>query len=205
MIITISGTAGSGKSTVGKLLAKKLKYKHYSMGDLQRQIAEQRGITLLELGKLEETDPSIDKELDQKQIQLGKTEDYFIIDGRLSFHFIPHSLKIFLDSDLDVRAKRVYTDKISDRSTEKNFSLEDTKKKMLERELSEVKRFTEFYHVNPYDKKNYDLIIDATNMTIEENADLIIRFIESTEDNRLPEKQQPSRKKENKKKDKAYK
>ncbi|MBI2112124.1 AAA family ATPase, partial [Candidatus Woesearchaeota archaeon] len=83
MIITISGTAGSGKSTVGKLLAKKLKYKHYSMGDLQRQIAEQRGITLLELGKLEETDPSIDKELDQKQIQLGKTENKFIIDGRL--------------------------------------------------------------------------------------------------------------------------
>ena len=38
MIITISGLPGSGKSTIGKMLAKKLGYKFYSMGDLRGKI-----------------------------------------------------------------------------------------------------------------------------------------------------------------------
>ena len=62
-----------------------------------REIAAKRGITLLELSKLAETDRSIDKELDNYQIQLGKDEDNFIIDARLGWHFIPDSIKIFLD------------------------------------------------------------------------------------------------------------
>ena len=179
MIITISGTAGSGKSTVGKLLALKLGFKHYSMGDVQRQIAQEKGITLLELGKLEEKDRTIDKMVDQKQIDLGKNEDNFVIDGRLSFHFIPNSLKIFLDGNLDVRARRIFHDQLSDRSAEKNLSPEDTKKKIKEREASEIKRYAIYYAINPYDKSNYDLIIDGTDMTIEENADRIIAFIKT--------------------------
>ena len=91
MIITISGIAGSGKSTVAKLLAKKLNYKHYSIGDFMREIAKQRKTTLLELSKEAEKDSSIDKELDQKQIELGKTQDNFVIDSRLGFHFIKNS------------------------------------------------------------------------------------------------------------------
>ena len=46
MIITISGIAGSGKSTVAKLLAKKLNCKHYSVGDFMRQIAKEKNIPL---------------------------------------------------------------------------------------------------------------------------------------------------------------
>ena len=36
MKITISGKAGSGKSTIARGLAKKLELKHYSIGDLMR-------------------------------------------------------------------------------------------------------------------------------------------------------------------------
>ena len=53
MIIVLGGRAGSGKSTIAKEVAKKLGYKHYSMGDLQRNIAKEKGISLLELGKLQ--------------------------------------------------------------------------------------------------------------------------------------------------------
>ena len=91
MKITLGGTAGSGKSTAAKLLAKKLGYKHYSMGDFQREIAEEKGISLLELGKLEEKVKSLDEEVDQRQIELGRKEDNFVIDSRLGFHFIPNS------------------------------------------------------------------------------------------------------------------
>ena len=44
MIITISGKAGSGKSTVGRIVAQELNYEHYSMGDLQRLYAKEKGI-----------------------------------------------------------------------------------------------------------------------------------------------------------------
>ena len=180
MIITISRPAGSGKSTVGKLVAKKLGYTYYSMGSIQRQIAEERGITLLELGKMEETDKSIDEDIDRKQKEMGNKEDNFVMDSRLGFHFIPESLKIYIDSDIDVRAKRIFHDQLSDRSAEKNLSVEDTKRKIQLREASEIKRYKKYYAVNPYDVSNYDLVIDGSEMTIEGNADAIIEFIQKT-------------------------
>lgn len=111
MIITISGTAGSGKSTVAKLLAKELDLKHYSIGDLMRKIAEERGLTLLELSKKAEESPDIDQELDKSQIELGKKQDNFVIDGRLSFHFIPSSYKVFLKVSDNEAAKRIFNEK----------------------------------------------------------------------------------------------
>ena len=106
MIVTISGVAGSGKTTIAKLLAKQLNLDHYSSGDLMRKLAKEKNISLLKLSKIAEKDKSIDKELDQRQIQLGKTKDNFVIDGRLSALFIPNAkYKIFLDCNDDVRAK----------------------------------------------------------------------------------------------------
>ncbi len=61
MIITISGKAGSGKSTIAKQLAKKLGLKHYSTGDFMRQMAKDKGVSLLELSRIAEKDKSIDQ------------------------------------------------------------------------------------------------------------------------------------------------
>lgn len=174
MIITISGASGSGKSTVAKLLAKKLNYKHYSIGDFMREIAEKRGISLLELSKLAETDKSIDKELDQRQIDLGKTEDNFVIDARLGYHFIPNSKKIFLDADLKESAKRILADK---GRKEKNVNLQNTTENIQKRQASEQKRYKEYYNLDIYDKTNYDLIIDTTKLTPEQVVDKILEYI----------------------------
>ncbi|MBW2982554.1 cytidylate kinase family protein [Candidatus Woesearchaeota archaeon] len=174
MRITIGGTAGSGKSTVAKLLAKQLGYKHYSMGDFQREIAEERGISLLELGKLEEKDRSFDEEVDQRQIDLGRKEDDFVIDARLGFHFIPNSIKIFLDADFEERAKRILSDKIR---KEHNVNMENTKKNMKTRKVSEQKRYKEYYNIDPYDKKHYDLVVDTTEISPEKAAEKILEFV----------------------------
>ena len=96
MIITISGKPGSGKSTIAKIIAKKLNLRYYSMGDIQRQIAKEKNITINELGKLEEKSDEIDKQIEEKQENLGKDEDNFILDSRLGYHYIPNSLKLFL-------------------------------------------------------------------------------------------------------------
>ncbi len=75
MRIVISGTAGSGKSTVAKALAKEVEYEHYSMGDFMREIAEEKDVSLLELGKIAEKSREIDEEIIEKVKSFLKKKD----------------------------------------------------------------------------------------------------------------------------------
>lgn len=174
MIIAISGKAGSGKSTVAKELAKQLKLKHYSIGDLMRAMARERKISLQELGKIAEKDKSIDKELDERQIMLGKTKDNFVIDGRLAALFIPNAdIKVFLDCDDNIRAERIMKD---ERQDESSRDVKDIAKKIKEREESERKRYGKYYNADYYDKKLYDAVIDTTKIDAKTVVGKIIRL-----------------------------
>jgi cytidylate kinase len=178
MIITISGKPGSGKSTVAKIISKKLKLKHYSTGDYYRGMAEKRGLSVLELAKLAEEDKSIDKELDSWQKKLGKKENDFIIDARLGFHFIPNSVKIYLDGDETTRAKRIFRDKVR---KEKNLSLKESINNMKAREKSEQLRFLDYYKVDSNDQSHYDLVVDTTNMDADGIVNEIVDYVISRE------------------------
>ncbi|MBI4980115.1 cytidylate kinase family protein [Candidatus Woesearchaeota archaeon] len=175
MIITISGALGSGKSTVAKLVAQKLNLKHYSTGDFMREIAIKRDLTLLELSKLAEKDPSVDKELDERQIRLGKKEDNFIIDARLGWHFIPHSVKVFLDVTDEEAARRIFAERRADEKY--NTTLKKTLENIKRRKESETKRYRQYYGVNYFDLKNYDLVVDTTKLTAVQAAEKIGRFV----------------------------
>lgn len=177
MKITLSGALGSGKSTVAKLVAQRLNLKHYSTGDFMREIAIKRKVTLLELGKLAETDLSVDKELDQRQIRLGKEEDNFIIDARLGWHFIPDSIKVFLNVTDQEAAHRIFAEKRKDEKY--NITLEATLKNIKQRKESETKRYQQYYGVNYFNLKNYDLVIDTTKLTAEKVAENIVEFIQN--------------------------
>jgi CMP/dCMP kinase len=171
MIITISGKAGSGKSTVAKLVAKKLKLKHYSIGDLMRKLAKEKKISLIKLSKLAEKDKSIDLELDKKQIEL-REQDNFVIDGRLTAYFIPYAdLKVFLDCNDKVRAERILKDK---RGEEKSNSIKDLITKIKQREQSERKRYKNLYKIDYQEKKLYNMVIDTTDLGIKEVVEKII-------------------------------
>ena len=171
MIITISGTAGSGKSSVAKALAKKLDYKHYSMGDFQREIAKAKGLSIVQLGELEKTDPSIDRMVDDKQIKLGKEQDNFVIDSRLSAHFIPNSFKIFLDADLNVRAKRI----TKVREAESYVDVQKAIDASVQREKTNQERFIEYYKFDFMDMNNYDLVIDTSEKKVEDCVEKIMQ------------------------------
>ena len=171
MIITVGGRAGSGKSTIARMLAEKLKLKHYSIGDLQRNIADEKGISLLELNRLEEKDPAIDKNLDDEQRILGKEEDDLVIDGRLCHHFIKKAKKVFLEASEDVRAKRLGKDKRGGKNIPEIIA------NMKKREKSEIKRFKEYYDVDPYDTSKYDIVISTDNLTPGEIVEKIIKEV----------------------------
>lgn len=178
-IITIAGKLGSGKSSAAKMLAEKLGYEHYSTGDFMRSMANERGISLIELGQIAETDGFIDKELDDRNLEIGKMEN-IIIDTRLGFYFIPDSFKVFLELEPETASERILKDKETNpnRHTEANGSF-DTKESIMEsinnRLLSERKRYKNLYGIEDLtDHNNFDLVIDTSKIPLEQVSQQII-------------------------------
>jgi cytidylate kinase len=179
MIITISGRAGSGKSTSGRLLAKRLHTKFYSMGDVRRQMAKDMGLTIAELNKIAEKDPASDVKVDKYQAKLAKKIKNFVIDSRLGYLFIPKSLKVYLDADVNTRAKRIFNDAKNRKGVETTKSIADAKKELISRENSDIKRYEKLYKTNPYNPEHYDLVIDTTDLTIKQTADMILKYLKT--------------------------
>lgn len=175
MKITISGMPGSGKTTVGKMLAEKMGLKFLSVGDIRGKMAMDRGLTIEELNKIGETEDWTDKEADDYQKEYGERYDNFIVEGRLAYHFIPDSIKIFLDADLREAAERVWNDPRPDEA--KRASVEDEMKAMADRIESDKKRYLKYYGVDPYDKKKFDIVIDSTNVSREETLKILEKKI----------------------------
>lgn len=174
LIITISGNIGAGKSTMAHMLAKKLGLKHYSTGGYMREMAKKRGISLMALSEQAEQDNSIDKELDDWQKSLGHKEDNFVIDARLGYRFIPHSLKIFLKVDEEEGARRIFKEK---RSDNENLSYEEVLANLKRREKSQRERYKKYYGIYFPELDEFDLVIDTTGKTPEEVSTLVIDWI----------------------------
>jgi predicted cytidylate kinase len=164
MIISIGGNMGSGKSTLAKKLAETLGWPRYYMGGLRREAAAKRGLTLAEYNKLGEDDPQTDLEVDEYQKKLGETEDNFVIEGRTSWHFIPRSLKLYIDVSDEEGARRIFE---AGRNGEDNSvkTQEDALNSLKNRKESDTKRYLKYFGVDCYDLSNYDYIIDSTKMT----------------------------------------
>jgi len=175
MIITLSGMPGSGKSTIGDMLARKLGCKRYSMGDLRGKMAMDRGMTIDELNALGETEDWTDKQVDEYQEKLGKEEDNFVIDGRLSFYFIPHSFKVFLDVDPLEGAKRVFAHQRPDEA--RANSVEELQERMRQRADHDDRRYRKYYGISFRDRSKFDLVIDTTQLTPGEIVDRILQAL----------------------------
>jgi cytidylate kinase len=179
MIITIAGDPGSGKSTVAKAVAKALGMKHFSAGDFMRQMAEERGISLMELTRQSEKDKEIDIEIDKRTQELAKKENNFVIDSRIGFHFIPDSIKIFLKTDPKKAAERTWKDiQSGKRAQEKQYKSQDeVMKAIIERQQIEKRRYLKHYNVDMLDMSNYEFILDATDMSLQEEIDAVLEYI----------------------------
>ncbi len=174
MIITISGLPGSGKTAVAKLLAKKLNLKFYSMGDVIEEFALGKKITLLEFNRLRNKDPSWDIMIDTYQKNLAKKEKNLIMDGIISFHVLPNSLKIFLYVEPKVGAMRIFKAK---RADEPYKSYQEAFKAVKKRIKEDYNRYKKIYKVDCHNPNNFDIIIDTSDLKINEAVKSILGFI----------------------------
>ena len=131
----------------------------------------------------------IDEIVDSEITELGKQiiennnpDEAWLIDSRLAFHNIPESFAVRLTVRDDVAAKRLIND--SSRGDEDNNyqSLEEAKKKVVERKQGEQERYKRRYGIDLEDEENYNVIIDTSYSDVDEIADTILTCAELDRD-----------------------
>ncbi len=171
MIISISGLHGTGKSTVGKLVAKALGLNYYSTGQAFRDLAKERGMSLQNFTRYVEDHPDIDKKLDEKIIKIAE-KDNILIDSQLSGHILRNvaDFKIHLTCSLETRVRRI--------AERDQASYELKMKETQIRELSELERFKKLYGIHLDDLEEisriHDLVLDTEGLSIDDIVELII-------------------------------
>jgi cytidylate kinase len=155
MLITVSGPGGSGKSTLAADLAGRLGYDHVSGGDIFRAIADERGLTPLQLNRRAEEDDSIDRDLDRRLRTTARERDDLVLESRLSGWMAGEyaDLRVWLDAPLNVRAER-----IADREGK---PVDRAREETQARAESEAGRYRDYYGIDIGDRSIYDLVVNT--------------------------------------------
>ncbi len=174
VLITVGGPPGSGTSTVCKLLSERTGYKYVYAGEIFRNLAHERNLSLLEFGRSCEDDPEIDRALDERMLELARSGENMILEGRMTGPLCKMenivSLKVFIFAEKEVRARRLME--------RDGGVLKEVIENMEDRESSECKRYEDYYGVDPEDHTHYDIVLDSSKLTPEEVVELIFGRLE---------------------------
>ena len=170
-IITISGNLGSGKSTVGELLAKRFGLTTYASGDLMRMIAQKHHMTINEFNDYLKHHKEVDYLIDQEAMHLAKQEDCLLFVSRMAWYFIPDSFKVYLYVEEQEGARRILQDQ--KRSSEHYENYQKALEGVCTRFEKSRMRFLDTYQVDITDPKHYDLYLDTTCLSISEVEEII--------------------------------
>src|SRR5512136_1406461 len=111
MRISISGPPGSGKTTICMIVANRLDCNFVLVGQVFRQMASERQMDLATFGKLAEEDETIDRELDERMVEVAKASTNIVLEGRLTGLLLKANnipvLAVFVTASEQVRAERV--------------------------------------------------------------------------------------------------
>ena len=169
MIFTISGESGSGKTTVGNLLASRLNYKFFSGGYFFRKKAEEYNMDLIEFSAYAEKHPEIDRQEDDMIVDFMRKNDNIVLESRLSglmaYKNNINSIKIYLNTSFATRIDRLSS---RDKNTEP--------KQVISRSRSEFLRYMMFYGMDYRVFTYYDYIIDTDFISPENIVENIIKF-----------------------------
>ena len=170
MRITISGPPGSGKTTACSKLSEALGLEAVVFGKIFRELAAEKNLSLGELGAIAENDPSIDRMIDSRIVEIARAHSEIILESRLSAYMLARNgipaFKILLDASPDVRMARV--------GVREGETLEEATAKTVERQNSEAKRYMKYYGIDINDFSVYDLVLNTDDMTPDQVLETIL-------------------------------
>lgn len=172
LVIIVCGLAGSGKSTTAKRLAKRFKLAHVSAGDLFREVAKERKLSLIDMGRYAARHPEFDQELDDLMMARAR-KGGVVIDGRAAAYLsskrrIP-ALKVFLSVDPLVSAKRV--------AKRDGLSVKAALRASRQREREVARRLKRLYGLDTGGTSYYDAVIQTDDYRPEEVVELISKLV----------------------------
>lgn len=139
-------------------------------GQVFRNMAAERGMSLAEFGAYAAVQPAVDVELDRRLAERARA-GRVVIESRLA-GWIAHNEKldgllVWMDCDDDVRARRVAA---RERTTFDQALVENAEREKIERD-----RYLALYGIDIADLSIYDLVLDTGRSSPAEIADRIVR------------------------------
>lgn len=172
LVVTIGGPHGTGKSTYAKMIARQFKIRYVSAGQLFRDLARERGVSLEELSKQAANSPEIDRMIDERSAAEA-AKGAVVIEGQLAAWMAKdHAhVRIYLKAPEEERIGRI--------ANRDHLDYEAARRQTLERERIQRERYRRYYGVNIDDLSLYNIIIDTGNRSVEStSAELISKIRE---------------------------
>jgi cytidylate kinase len=170
LFITVSGLPGCGATTVSERLSSALNCGYVSGGDIFRQLADEREMTLTQLiakaEESEEIDRALDRRLQTIAERWGAANKAFVLESRLAGWLAGNraDLRIWLAAPERVRVERT-----ADR--------EEMESEMLVREVSEAGRYESYYGIDITDQSFYDLSINTARWDADTVTEILLAAI----------------------------
>lgn len=171
LFITVSGPPGCGATTLCEGLSAALDCGWVSGGEVFRDIAAERELTLSQLtakaGESDEIDRAIDRRLRTIAEKWGSTNKAFVLESRLAGWLAGNraDLRIWLDAPEEVRLER--TQDRDERGAE-----------MQVREVIESQRYESYYGIDLSDRAIYDLVVNTARWSPEGTLKVVLTAVE---------------------------
>ena len=155
--VTISGQICTGKSTLRKLLSKKLGWQTFSTGELFRRHSKELNLSL---EAADEQNDQLTKKIDRQLTVLVKTKTHFVVDSwmaGITAKNIPRVLKILLVCNDNIRHQRF--------ALREKISVKEARVKVEERFSHWSTKIKKIYHrTDFFNRKYFDLVIDTSDI-----------------------------------------
>ena len=172
--VTISGYPGSGTSTLVSGLVSHFNWQSINGGQIFRNEAQKRGLTLPEFGELCISDESVDEELDEILRQTILGDEVEIIESRLAgwwaYKLEVASIRIWVEVNEHERANRVIS--------REGGTIETVLEANAKRLSIDNQRYQNMYGLTPDDPLAYTHIVEASNISAEDVLSQAIKILE---------------------------
>ena len=173
--VTVSGHPGSGTSTLVRGLMDRFGWTSLNGGDVFREEAKRRGMSLGDFGELCKNELDVDRSLDELLRQRMQGPDAAnIVESRLAgwwaYRLELPCLRIWLDVSDEERARRV--------SEREGLAFDDALEANRARAAVDGERFMLLYDLVPEDPEPYTHVLDATTLNATQILDHVVALLE---------------------------
>ena len=156
--VTISGPPGSGTSTLVSRISESRGWASLNGGDIFREEAKTRGLTVEQLSSEAKEDLDVDRTLDSLlQKRMSSHESPEIVESRLSGWWAHKNdlncLRVWVNASEEERARRI--------QSREGGELVECLQKSQKRQKDDMERYLDLYGIDLDDMSPYNLVIDA--------------------------------------------